>query len=322
MAGGEAMLTAFLTTLGEMARILLFMVLGFGINRLHILPKGAGAGISRLTTMVFIPALLIYNNMTEFQLANIRQYSQLVLMGVFLWAAVTLISMPIARKLSGGNPLDRGVYLYGLSFPNTGAVGMPLALALLGTAGLFKFNLFLVMFSIMTYAWGVGLFLDTERRNPVKRFFVHLLNPVFVSMCIGMTLGALGAKNWMPSLLVNFMGDLSGCYVPLSLLLSGYTIADYPVSELFHLPKTYIFTALRLLIFPLVAVVLVKLVGGDLMMATMAVLAFSGPSGMNVVVFPASYGRDCRTGASIVLVSSLGSILTVPLLYALVQNFF
>ena len=322
MFGGGSMLTVFLTTLGEMTRILMFMVLGFGLNRLHILPKGSGAGISRLITMVLIPALLIYNNMTEFQLAGIREYSQLVLLGVFLWTAVTLVSVPIASKMAGGNPLDRGVYLYGLSFPNTGAIGMPLSLALLGTTGLFKFNLFLVMFSIMTYAWGVGLFLDTERKNPVKRFLVHLLNPVFVSMCIGMTLGALGAKNWLPSLVTEFVGDLGGMYAPLSLLLTGYTIADYPISEMFHLPKSYLFTALRLLVYPLAAVGLVKLIGGDLFMATMAVIAFSGPSGMNVVVFPASYGQDCETGASIVMISSLGSILTVPLLYALVQNFF
>ena len=316
------MLAVFLTTLGEMTRILMFMLLGFGLNRLHILPKGSGTGISRLVTMVFIPALLIYNNMTEFQLAHVGQYSRLVLMGAFLWTVVTLISVPIAKRMSGGNPLDRGVYLYGLSFPNTGAIGMPLALALLGTTGLFRLNLFLVSFSIMTYAWGVGLFLDAERKNPIKRFFVHLLNPVFVSMVIGMTLGALNAKNWMPSLVLNFVGDLSGIYAPLSLLLTGYTIADYPLSEMFHLPKTYLFTALRLIVYPLAAVVLTKLVGGDLLMATMAVIAFSGPSGMNVVVFPASYGRDCETGASIVMVSSLGSILTVPLLYALVQNFF
>lgn len=316
------MLTVFLTTLGEMTRILMFMVLGFGLNRLHILPKGSGAGISRLITMVMIPALLIYNNMTEFQLANIGQYGQMVLLGAGLWTAMTLISLPVAKKLSGGNPLDRGVYLYGLSFPNTGAIGMPLSLALLGTAGLFQFNLFLVMFSIMTYAWGVGLFLDTERKNPIKRFLVHLLNPVFVSMCIGMTLGAVNAKNWMPSLVLNFVGDLGGMYAPLSLLLTGYTIADYPLTEMFHLPKSYIFTGLRLIVYPLVAVLLTKLVGGDLWMATMAVIAFSGPSGMNVVVFPASYGQDCETGASIVMISSLGSILTVPLLYALVQNFF
>ena len=37
-----------------------------------------------------------------------------------------------------------------------------------------------------------------------------------------------------------------------------------------------------------------------------------------LVVFPASYGQDCKTGASIVLLSCVGSILTVPVLYAIV----
>ena len=91
---------------------------------------------------------------------------------------------------------------------------------------------------------------------------------------------------------------------------------------MFHLPKSYLFTLLRLIVYPLLAVLGVKLLGGGLFVATLAVLAFSGPSGMNVVVFPASYGRDCRTGASIVLLSSIGSIITVPLLYALVQILF
>ena len=316
------MLTAFLTTLGEMTRILMFMVLGFGLNRLHILPKGSGAGISRLITMVMIPALLIYNNMTEFQLANIGQYGRMVLLGVFLWTAMTLLSVPIAGKLAAGNPLDRGVYLYGLSFPNTGAISMPLALALLGSYGLFQLNLFLLSFSIMTYAWGVNLFLDAERKNPIKRFFVHLLNPVFISMTIGLTLGAVGAKHWMPPLIINFVGDLSSCFVPLSLLLTGYTIADYPLGEVFNRPKSYIFTLLRLIIIPAFALVITWLLGGNLFMATLVVLTFSCPSGMNVVVFPASYGQDCKTGASIVLLSCLGSVITVPILYALVQQLF
>lgn len=316
------MLTAFLTTLGEMTRILLFLVVGFGLNRLHILPKGAGAGISRMITMVFLPAMLIYNNMTEFNLADVASYSQLVLVGALMWTIVTLISLPIAKKLSGGDMLERGVYLYGLSFSNTGAVGTPLALALLGTAGLFRFNLFLMSFSVMTYAWGVNLFLEVERKNSLKRFLVHLLNPVFVSMLIGLVLGALGARNWMPSLLVNFIGDLGSCFVPVSLLLTGYTIADYPMGEMFNRPKSYLFALLRLLIYPLLVLVLAKLMGLSLIVATLAVLAFAGPSGMNVVVFPASYGQDCRTGASIVLLSSVSAVITVPILYALVQVLF
>ena len=316
------MLTAFFTTLMEMARILLFLVVGFGLNRLHILPKGAGAGISRLDTMLFLPAMLIYTNMTEFRLADIGAYSQLVLTGALLWVVVTAISFPVAKKLAAGNSLDRGVYLYGLCFPNTSAIGTPLALAILGTSGLFQYNLFILIFVIMTYAWGMGLFLPMERKNPWRRFLTNLLNPIFVSMVIGIALGALNASQWMPALITEFLGDLGGCYVPVSLLLVGYTIADYPLGELFHRGKAYIFSLLRLLGYPLLAILLVKLMGLSQFVAILAVLAFAGPSGMNVVVFPASYGRDCKTGASIVLMSCLGSIITVPILYAIVQILF
>lgn len=316
------MLTAFLTTLAQMTRILLFMVTGFCLNRLHILRKETGICISRLVTMVFLPAMVIHTNMTEFRLADVGNYSQIVLLGCVLWTVVTLLSLPVAKKFGGGNYQERGVYLYGLSFPNTGAVGTPLALALLGTAGLFRFNLFLLMFSIMTYAWGVGLFLDMERKNPIKRFFVHLFNPVFISMLIGLTLGALNAGSWMPALITDFVGDLGGCYIPISLLLAGYTIADYPFNAVFNRPKSYVFTLLRLVIIPLFVLVLSWAMGLSKDLATLVVLAFAGPSGMNVVVFPASYGQDCKTGASIVLLSSICSIVTVPILYALVQYFF
>jgi predicted permease len=105
-------------------------------------------------------------------------------------------------------------------------------------------------------------------------------------------------------------------------LLVGYTVADYSLAEVFQLPKSYLFSLLRLLVFPLLVLVVVKLLGLSGFVATLAVLAFAGPSGMNVVVFPASYGQDCRTGASIVMLSCVGSILTVPILYAIVQILF
>ena len=316
------MLAAFFTTLEQMARILLFLVVGFGLNRLHVLPKGAGVGTSKLVTMVFLPALVIHSNMTEFNLADVASYGRLVLLGCLLWTVVTLLVLPVARKLSNGSREERGVYLYGLSFPNTGAVGVPMSLALLGTAGLFQFNLFALFLTIMTYAWGVGLFLEVERKNPIKRFFIHMFNPVFIAMMIGLLLCVWGAKNWMPRLVTNFIGDLSSCFVPVSLILTGYMIAEYPLSAVFNRPKSYLFTFLRLLAIPGLVLVIAWCMGLSKSLATLAVLAFAGPSGMNVVLFPASYGRDCKTGASIVLLSSVGSVLTVPFLYALVQEFF
>lgn len=316
------MLTAFLTTLEQMIRIFLFLLMGYGLNRLHILPKEAHAGISKLVTTILLPAILLYTNMTEFQLSNIGNYSRLVLLGALLWLGLTGIAFPIAKMLANGNRNDKNCFLYGLTIPNTGAVGTPLALALWGNSGLFQFNLLLFFCGIMTYSWGINLFLDVKRNNPVKRFFISMANPVFLSMIAGFALGALGAPKWMPPLVSNFIGDLGDCYVPLSLLVTGYSIADYPMSEVFRRPRSYVYTLLRLIVFPLLVLVVLKLIGTSQSIAALAVIAFACPCGMNVVVFPAAYKQDCRTGSSIVLLSSLGSILTVPVFYAIVQWLF
>lgn len=319
------MFVAFVTTLEQMTRILMFLLVGFFLNRLNILPKGAGAGISKLSTHLFLPALLIYNSMTEFNPAQVSEYGRVVLLGLVFWAIVTLLSIPTANRLAGGDAQARGVYLYGLSFPNTGAVGTPLALALLGTAGLFQFNLFMLAAGIMTYAWGVGLFMDgsqaqTDGRG--KRILRSVFNSLFIAKMLGLLLGAVGAKNWIPTLVTDFMGELGSYYAPISLIASGYAIADYPLKEMFNRPKSYLFTFLRLAVIPFFALGLAWLAKLSLLEATLVIFAFACPSGMNVVVFPASYGRECKTGASIVLLSNLGSILMIPVLYALVQRIF
>ncbi len=313
------MLTTFLATLEQMVRIFLFLALGFGVNRLQIAPKGTSVGISKLVTMVFLPSLLIYSNMTEFSLSEIGNYGQLVLVGGALWLLFTLLSVPVARMFTKDNGQERGLFLYSLSIPNGGAVGTPLSLAFMGTAGLFQYNLFSLPMTIMTYAWGVELFLDMERKNPVKRFFIHMINPTFISLLIGLVLGATGAKNWMPHLVVDFLGDLSACYIPVSLILAGYMIAEHPLEEAFHLPKSYIYTLLRLFVIPGLTLLIVWLLGIPKSMATLALLYFASPCGMNVVIFPAAYGQDCKTGASLVLLSSLGSLISVPIMYSLLQ---
>lgn len=313
------MLSSFLIVLEQMLRIFLYFVVGFALNRLNVLPKGSGVGISRVVTNVLLPALLLHTNMTEFNIADIGSYGMLVLSGGLLWVTFALLSMPIAKGLSKGNSLNRGIYLYSLSFPNAGGVAMPLIQAIMGSVGVFYYNLFMLPATIMTYAWGVELFLDVERKKSFKRFLTHLCNPIFISLAAGLLLGALGAKNWMPSLVTNFTGDLSSCYVPFSLLLIGYMIAEHPIKNAFKYPKSYFVITLRLIVFPLLALGAVWLFRCSEVVAVLALLVVASPCGMNVVLFPAAYKQDCSVGVSLVLPSSLAAVLTVPVMYALLQ---
>ena len=110
------MLTAFLTTLAQMARILLFLLTGYCLNRMHILRKETGTCISRLVTMVFLPAMLVHNNMMEFNLQDVGNYGLLVLSGGIL--PLSVLSQPL-RALGCYTPL--GVLASSLSGAGGGA---------------------------------------------------------------------------------------------------------------------------------------------------------------------------------------------------------
>ena len=95
------MLTTFLSTLEQMSRILLLLVIGFSLNKFHILPKETEGIVSKLVTMLFLPCLMLYTNMTECQISAFASYSVLVLVGAGLCVGSMLLSYPLSRLLGG-----------------------------------------------------------------------------------------------------------------------------------------------------------------------------------------------------------------------------
>lgn len=311
------MVTTFLTTLGEMLRILLFLGIGYCFNRFRLATKAAEQILSKFVTLLFLPAMMLYTGIKEFRMENLLEYSQMILIGGLFTLLSVLLGLAVAKLFAKEDAYLKGVYRYALAIPNTGAVATPLMLAFFGTKGLFQFGMYSFVLSILTYSWGIMQLLPGEGRHNWLYYLRSIFNLNFIAKLLGIVLGALGAAQWMPAFVVNTAADLSSCYVPVALLLTGFSIADYPFSQILGDRRVWWFTLLRLIVIPMVFLALLLITRPPYMICLMTILAFACPCGMNVVVYPAAYGKDCRSGASMVLISSVLSILTVPLIYAI-----
>ena len=311
------MLQSFLTVFEQMFRILILLAVGFAFNKLHLIPREAERVLSRLVTLLFLPAIVLHTNLVECRVDSLAQYSELVLYGALLCFLSIGLAYAFSGQFARGDSYLKGVFRYALTFPNTGAVGTPLVLAMFGTAGLFRYNLFLFVNTILTYSWGIMQLQPSHKREGVASALRKTLNPTFLAMVLGLVLGVLGAKTWLPSVVIDTVGSLGGCYTTVSLLLTGYVVGDYSVSQALGSRRVYVYTAVRLLVIPGVFLLLLRVLNAPAEACVMAALTYACPCGMNTVVFPASYGEDCRTGVSMVLISSLCSIITAPLIYAL-----
>lgn len=292
----------------------MLLVAGFLLNRLRILPKEAEGVLSKVSAKLLLPAFMLYTFMEECTVENLVNHGNLVVYGGVFQVTGILAAILLAKWLGKGDPFLSGVYRYALSFPNIGGFGFPTMLALFGQFGLFQYQLFMLVNHFLCYAWGVGQMRPLEERGDWRESLKRLFNPVVIGLLIGMVLGLTGLVRFVPSGIRATVENLGNCFSPMSLLLTGFVIADYRFSEILREKRTYIIALLRLILIPGVFLVVLRLLRVPDMICVLTCLAFACPCGMNTVVFPAAYGQDTKPGAGLTLLTSAAAVITIPLL--------
>ena len=102
---------------------------------------------------------------------------------------------------------------------------------------------------------------------------------------------------------------------PVSMVLAGFVIGGYEIKGLLSDKKVYVATFLRLIAIPSLILSVLMLIGTGKEIMTWALIAFAAPLGLNTIVFPAAYGGQTKTGASMALISHVLSVITIPVMY-------
>jgi len=112
-----------------------------------------------------------------------------------------------------------------------------------------------------------------QHRQGFLQTLRHLFNPTLIGTLLGIVLGVFGAKQWMPPVLIDTVGQVGGCYVPVSLLIVGFTAANFNFEEVVGEKKASAYAAIRLLILPCALLAVLRAVGGPDIMCVMGALS-------------------------------------------------
>lgn len=299
-----------------MVEILGMLLIGFVLRKWNVLPEQAPKVLSGLTAKLFMPGLVFMAMLRNCTPTNLAENASLVLYGGGIAVLCFLLSYPVSVLFERKDHVLKHQYRYSAAVPNSGAAGLPLAIALGGSVMLFQINLFNLLLSVITYSWGI-MQLIPGGKGGLKASLRRLANPVLGGLALGMVLGLLGGQEWIPMPIQNLADSLGNCYVLAAVLLTGYTIAGFDLRETLKDVKIYLFAAVRLLLIPLVLLGLCWLLNAPAMVTILAVLVYAGPCGMNPVIFATEYGVDNKKVAGILLVTMPLATVTIPLLYAL-----
>ncbi len=325
------MVDVFINTLLPVITLFLFMAIGFALKKFNIVPANSNSVLAKVETWVFCPALSFLSMANSFTVPNLAQHATNLAFSVGLLAIAFIIGNLVAPLFIKDKVYERNIYKYALVFANFGYMADPLVEAMFGLDVLGYYKLFCLPFSICIYTWGIVSLNPNSSKN--GSLFKNLLNFPTIAMFAGMIVGISGIFNTGTSEFCAFIEEtlipLRNCYGPVAMILVGMTVANYNVKELLFDKKVYFATLLRLIVLP--GVILTSLIGVHALINNVFNLSISNapiyfaffflamPLGMNTIVFPEAFGGNPKPGASMALISSVASVITIPIMFTLLS---
>ena len=150
-----------------------------------------------------------------------------------------------------------------------------------------------------------------------------ILNINMISIFIGVVL--FFTKIRLPEIIGNTLASVGTMIGPASMIVTGMLFAGMNLKQIFANKRVYFITFLRLIAVPLIALVLIKLSnlasfsadGNKIMLIVF--LAIITPSASTVTQMCQVYGNDSRYASAINVMTTLLSIITMPIMVMLFQ---
>lgn len=289
-----------------MLMILFAIAMGYLANRLRIFDAESDRKLTKLVLNITIPCMILASVMTGEVLPELGTVlSVWKMMAVFY--AVEVVFVLAVPPVLGGSAAQKGVWRFSLFFPNAMFIGYPVLEALFGESAIFYAVMLTLPFNVLSYSVGplmLGGFRRFSRRS--------LCTPCMISSVLSLLIVLLGIQvPPMAGRVLDFVGDLTA---PLSLLVLGSILAGMPVGKVLTMPRIWIFAAFRLVIMAGAALLILNRMGLDPVVMGVGVVVMAMPAAVNGVMICMEYGGDSECMAQTIFVTTLLSIVTIPLI--------
>ena len=315
----------------------IMMIPGIILKRYKFIADGFGKGLSNLVLYIAQPALIFLAYLRDFDRAVL---GNILIVLVFSIVAHIVFAM-VALKTYKNEPDGRRRMLrFATVFSNAAFMGIPLVEKVLGADALIYASVYNITFNL--FLWSFGVYVCTEDRdedgdgvtdgdvltdyhevkakNPLfKSLKTAILHPVTIAAVIGLIFFFLPIHTYVPELVIESLTHLKGLVIPLSMMVIGLRLSDIDFHGIFKEKSMYLFLILRHAALPVLVYVIMKimtLVGVVISTEVMLVVLImaSAPAASSATMFAERYDRDAPYVSKLVTVSTLLSILTMPLI--------
>ena len=298
----------------EIIKLFVIMFMGYAVVKAGLMKSSESKSVSVILVYLVIPCVII----KAFQV----DYTPDVQKGLFLAIAAAvavhilflLITIPL-RKIFQMDVIEQATSIYS----NAGILVIPLVQELLGQDYVIYSSAYIAVQLILLWTQGKNMLCEEEKLEWKKIF----LNVNIISIIAGIVLFLFRIK--LPAGVQDVLGMMNNMIGPLGMLLAGMAIAEVPLKSIFTKKRNYLSVALRLLLYPVLGLFLMKAIQivvnleNSSQILLTVYLACVTPACASVTSMAQLYDKDAAYASSLYVLTTLLSIVTMPVMVYLYE---
>ena len=291
--------------------IIAMILLGYVLKRTNVLKAEDAVSLNKIVINIAIPSL-IFMAIYKVNLSILPVIAPIPLVCISVGIISGLIAYLILTFKKYPNKTKWSVVSTSALF-NSGFLGYPVILGVFGTDGFIRAIFYDMGSMILFISFGIFflLMLGGKYSDILKR---SLLFPPLWGILLGLLLNFLNIP--LGYVVTQTLTYLSGAAIPLIMISLGLSMEFIGIKKYIGLAS--LVSAIKLGIAPLIAFIIVLILGMGSLEKSVTIVEAGMPSAMLALVLAITYELDIKVSAACIFLSTVISMITIPLLIFLV----
>ena len=318
----------FMTVLIAVIALMVLAVPGFILTKLKMLPESTGSALSTIVLYGCQPVLVFMSFQEQYR----DDIALNMLYVLILSVAVHMIMFGVIAFFIRNKSKNVKVTTarYACLFSNCGYMGLPFLNLVFQNSGeiIIYAAIVLTVFNVLNWTLGIYMLTGDKKEISWKKI---LLNPTILGIVLGALyffivktpiVDLLQAQTVVDNLVekvmasVDIIGDL---VTPLALTVIGIRLANVKFKDLFIDKWAYIVAFMKLIVMSIITILVVAFLPFDAIVKYVMFFLLSMPSATSTTMFAIKFGGDGDSASVFVLLTTILSIVTIPLMYLMMS---
>ena len=291
-----------------MVVLFIIVILGYVACKLGYMGDKFDKKLSSIVVDITCPLLVLSSVMGD-ELPDRTLILPLLGVGFLTYILLLVFGFWVPRLITKNHD-DQGMIGFALMFANVGFIGYPIVSSIFGPHAVFYAALLNMPNTFFIFTAGVMLI---KGEYSLKQFNPKVLvSPAMLGAFLAAIIVALGIHT--PDIIARPVTMVGNITVPAALMIIGSSMAKLPIQEIIGSSKVYITALLRLTIVPLSIYFLFKACGVSDLVNNINTVVIAMPVASFGTMFCLKYGRNPSLITETTFITTLGSIITIPLI--------